>query len=313
MQRPSYWRILWGAWVSNLIGVMLTLLVGMLVRANPENSSTLVLSNFILIPMAMGFVGAYFWRGSNSDLLLGSLFAAILALGVAYFLMREGYICILIVSPLVFGFLWLGAFLGQLAFNRGGKLQASVIPTLLLLVVLDARMPHHHHNMVSDQVVIRASPAQVWKYVVQVPPVKDRTGYWLFRLGLPRPVYTTVSAQQVGARRDCVFSGNLVFRERITELEPNRKVTFQVVEQPRHPEIYGHFNVDQGQMILQDNGDGTTTLTGNTWYRLHVYPATYYDLWATDIARNVHFSVMRFIKERAEQDAGARNVPAESR
>jgi hypothetical protein len=306
MQRPSRWRILLGAWVSNLIGVMLFYAVGLMVQANPRDSGVLILSNFVLIPMVMGFIGAYFWRGSNWDLVLGSMFATVLALGVSYFLMREGYICVLIVSPLVFGFLWLGAVIGQAAFNRGGKMRASVVPTLLLLLVLDARTPHRHQNMVSDRVVIRASPEQVWKYVVAVPPVQDRTGYWLFRLGLPRPVFTTVTAQQVGARRDCVFSGNLVFQERITELEPNRRITFDVVEMPRHPEIYGHLNIDRGQMLLQDNGDGTTTLTGNTWYRLHVYPAAYYDLWAVDIARNVHFSVMRFIKERAEQDAALR-------
>jgi hypothetical protein len=53
-------------------------------------------------------------------------------------------------------------------------------------------------------------------------------------------------------------------------------------------------------MELRDNHDGTTTLIGTSWYRLKVYPALYYDLWARSMCRDVHLRVMKHIKELAE-------------
>ena len=61
-----------------------------------------------------------------------------------------------------------------------------------------------------------------------------------------------------------------------------------------------HINILRGQFILKDNGDGTTTLTGNSWYRLYVFPVWYYDVWAQSITRNVHLRVMEHIKELSE-------------
>jgi hypothetical protein len=65
---------------------------------------------------------------------------------------------------------------------------------------------------------------------------------------------------------------------------------------PRVDRSPGH----RGQFELQDNGDGTTTLTGRTWYSLHVRPAWYFDWWTHDIFRAVHLRVMRHIKHLAE-------------
>src|SRR5205823_12847157 len=124
--------------------------------------------------------------------------------------------------------------------------------------------------------------------------------YWLFRLGMPQPVRTTVAAPAVGARRDCLFDEGLTLVERITTLEPGRNLTFDIVAQPAHPEIMGHIELTRGQLLLQDNGDATTTLIGSTDYRLLAYPACYYDLWAESICRAVHRSVMGHIKRLAE-------------
>jgi len=83
--------------------------------------------------------------------------------------------------------------------------------------------------------------------------------------------------------------------------EPNSNLTFDVTSQPRDPEIMEHLDLVRGQFILKDNGDNTTTLTGNSWYKLYVLPAWYYDTWAQSIVRNVHIRVMDHIKELSEE------------
>ncbi|MNY68576.1 hypothetical protein D3C86_2063640 [compost metagenome] len=77
-------------------------------------------------------------------------------------------------------------------------------------------------------------------------------------------------------------------------------MTFDIIDQPKDPEIMGHIDITKGQFLLHDNGDGTTTLTGNSWYKLHVFPTWYYDLWAESITRNVHFRVMEHVKVLSE-------------
>ena len=88
----------------------------------------------------------------------------------------------------------------------------------------------------------------------------------------------------------------------VTEYEKDSIFTFDIIEQPADPEIIGHIEIKKGKFILEENADGSTTLTGISWYGLKVYPAWYYDLWAEDITRNVHLRVMEYIKILAEKD-----------
>ena len=86
----------------------------------------------------------------------------------------------------------------------------------------------------------------------------------------------------------------------IAELVPNAKLTFDIIEQPTHPEAYGHITLHRGRFVLRDNGDGTTTLIGTSWYTLHVRPLWYFDLWTSDMTRAVHLRVMHHVRRLAE-------------
>ncbi len=117
---------------------------------------------------------------------------------------------------------------------------------------------------------------------------------------MPSPVESTVTGYHLGAGRKCIFSNGYVFDEKIVTYDVNRNLTFDVTHQPRDPEIMGHIDILRGQFLLKDNGNGTTTLIGNSWYKLYVFPTWYYDIWAKSITRNVHWRVMEHIKELSE-------------
>jgi hypothetical protein len=155
--------------------------------------------------------------------------------------------------------------------------------------------------MVSDSMVINAPPDKVWPNVVSFKPIEQKNNFWLFQIGMPSPRATTVTGNYVGAGRKCIFSNGYVFDEKIVTYQPGKDLTFDIIAQPRDPEIMGHIDIKRGQFLLKDNGDGTTTLIGNSWYSLLVFPTWYYDIWAQSITRNVHFRVMEHIKELSEK------------
>ncbi len=303
-----------GILASNAAAAVLVTLNDWLVSRAGEGSSTLVASDFLLVPFAMGIICAFFWRrlGLNTSQYFGySLLNSVIALVISGFFMGEGVICLIIVSPLILLLLFAGSLLGRALFGwNNTKLNLSLVPLLLLLMVSDSLSKHEYHNSVSDRVVIHAAPAQVWAQIAAFPAIPEKPDFWLFQMGLPYPVQATVEQRAVGAERRCVFSDNLVFDERITECVPDKRLTFDIVRQPSHPEILGHAAVKRGQFVLKDNGDGTTTLIGTSWYELYVYPSWYYDLWASSIARHVHLRVMDHIKAvcEAEHKLPARHV-----
>lgn len=300
-----------GLLVANAVAAGLIGLGMWLNGINGTAGSVLISSDFLLVPLVMGLITAFFWKGfalTTTEYFLYSLLNSALGMVVAGIFMHEGVICLVIVSPLLLGFVFLGALLGRWLFQySNNRLNLSLVPLALAFLALDVFSPHHYGNAVSDRVVIHAPPSQVWTHLAAVPVIGEKPDFWLFKMGLPYPVQSTVSGQGVGASRRCVFSRGRVFEERIVEWQPGKRLTFDITRQPRDPEILGHARVRRGQFVLQDNGDGTTTLTGTSWYELYVYPSWYYDIWARSIARQVHVRVMDHIKTVCEQGQAKAN------
>ena len=265
-----------------------------------------VFSDFIIVPVIMGIIAAYCWRDLNltsGQYVVHSIYNSLVAIAGAYFFLNEGYICLIIVCPLLMGFTIGGAFIGKVMFRKNkNTLNVSIIALLLVIITIDSLTVKPYENMVSDVMIINAPPKKVWQYVVAYEPIKAKENYWLFRAGMPSPVQSTVDGYCEGAGRKCIFSNGYVFDEKMTVYEPGKDLTFDITRQPRDPEIMGHIDILRGQFLLKDNGDGTTTLTGNSWYRLYVFPAWYFDTWASGITRNVHLRVMEHIKILSEKN-----------
>ena len=265
---------------------------------------TFVFSEFIIVPMLMGIISAWFWRNmglSSRDLTGKSFLNGCITIVLASIFLGEGVICLIIVSPLLFGAIIVGAFIGRAMFRRNNNtLNTSIIGIMLVLFIIDSLSEHHYENMVSDTIVVNAPPQKVWKNVVAFKRIKEKNKFWLFKIGMPSPVESTVEGYYLGAKRKCIFSNGYTFDEKIVTYDENKNLTFAITNQPRDPEIMGHIDIEQGQFLLKDNGDGTTTLVGNSWYKLYVFPTWYYDTWAQSITRNVHLRVMDHIKELSE-------------
>jgi hypothetical protein len=296
-----------GILVAPGIGGVLLFGVTWFVDAYRENdvSALVAWPSFFLIPFLVGLVAAWFWRRLNRSLaisFLDALWILLISLAAAAIILREGVVCLVIVSPLVYVFLFTGILVGRLCFRPNySKLHLTIFPLLALMTLGESLYHSEQQAVVTDRIIIHAPPAKVWPNVLAFPEIPDPPNYWIFRLGLPYPTQTTNGGNVVGADRQCIFSNGVVIKERVAEFVPNEKLTFDVAEQPTDPEAYGHITLHRGQFVLQDNHDGTTTLIGSSWYTLHVRPRWYFDLWTRDMSRAVHLRVMNHIRRVSEE------------
>ena len=294
-----------GMLAANVFAAALFFGVKLLLETSPgRGNSALAVPSLCLVPLLAGFVAAWCWRRLNlgiGDCLLHTLTTTLLGLAGAAIVIREGAVCLVIAAPALYAMILTGALLGRIWFRQGDThLRLSILPLLALLTAGEAMQRTDEMAVVTDEILIHAPPAKVWPHVLAFPEVTAAPDYWIFRLGLPYPTQTTNGGDFVGADRQCAFSDGIVIKEKIAEFVPREKLTFDIIEQPTHPEAYGHITLHRGRFILRDNHDGTTTLTGSSWYTLHVRPLWYFDLWTSDMTRAVHLRVMRHVQRLAE-------------
>jgi hypothetical protein len=305
--RNAAWMLVLGVLVANAIGGSLVFAVTLIVGAYREHDVFALVAwpSFFLIPFLVGLIAAWFWRRLNRTLgwsFLDALWITLVGLAAAAVVLREGVVCLVIVSPALYVFILCGVLLGRIWFHPNySKLQLTIFPLLALVTLGESLYHSEQQAVVTHRIMIHAPPARVWPHVLAFPEIPDRPDYWIFRLGLPDPTQTTNGGNFVGADRQCIFSNGIVIKERVAEFVPNEKLTFDVAEQPTDPEAYGHITLHRGQFVLQDNHDGTTTLIGSSWYTLHVRPRWYFDLWTRDMTRAVHLRVMNHIRRLSEQ------------
>jgi uncharacterized protein YndB with AHSA1/START domain len=309
-------KVIFIAGVGGLVMVALpyfTALVWQMLWQNDVQYSKLLhpqygFSLLFILPVLQGFLAG--WITGRYRTGLGTYFGLsclLLTLDfvVATFLFKEGSICLILSAPLFLAFistgLALGCGLSRIWASR--TLHATLIPLVMATIVYDtSNTPPFIANAISDAVTIKAPPDVVWRYIVQYPENTAGPDYWLWQIGLPTPVQSVATGTHIGAVRQCKFTNGIAFQEQITELVPNKTLTFKVTSQPSHPEIIGHFSLDKGQLSLEANADGTTTVIATSWYRIFVRPSAYFDWWATDIVRHVHFRVLGHMKKLAETD-----------
>ncbi len=265
-------------------------------------------SILLLMPVVQGFVAALLlgrvkrtWSSGGATVILIWLVDC----AAAIIFMHEGAICLVMAFPLLWTMIGVAYVFGRYVarWRKGTTASVSLIPLALLVTVGETLGPKPDApQVVTDEVTVNAPPEYIWRYIVDYPDNPNPPKYWLWSLGLPSPTHSVAPVQKVGARRDCKFTGNQAFEERIAVLEPNKRLVFDITKQPDHPEIIGHMRVDRGELVLRPNADGTTTIIATSWYRLHVRPAPYFAWWAADVTRHVHFRVMGYMKTLAERD-----------
>lgn len=301
---PRFTTLIGGALAGHLAAGG-TILVSVLVSARSDWGLSLAIINVALVPPLIGLVAAWCWR--RLPLTVGQLslhcgWLAALGLIGAAVIFKEGILCLGMAAPFYYVVLLAAVQAGYRLFRRDpGHLQVALLPLMVIGMVVESRLaPPPERAVFTDELHIQAPPAAVWPHVVSFAPIPSPPSFWFFRLGLPYPIETPPGGDAVGKERLCVFSDGVIFKERVALFEPDRRLKFDIVSQPDHPELLGHFDTHWGEFELRPEPDGTTTLIGRSAYTLHTRPRWYFDLWTRHLGRAVHLRVMENARRLAE-------------
>lgn len=309
-------------WRSTATASALGMLAGVILSIAAVAFSTLVLhlygyGLFIASPFVIGMTTAYLANrhadvGGNRTitLVLCSLGLGGLALlGLAF----EGVICLLIASPLIAAMGVVGGLLGRALARmgtrrRGGSLMS--IAFVPLLMVGEAALPPRADFDNVASIEVDAPPAAVWDAVVHMGPIPDAPAA-PFRWGLAYPMRGEIMGTGVGALRRGVFSTGVAY-EKVTEWEPDRKLSFIVLSDPptmrefspyQHvnaPHQSGYFKTLDARFTITPLADGKTRLSLATRHELDLEPALYWTpfaIWATYANKA---RVLRHFRQQAE-------------
>ena len=268
-------------------------------------------SQFLLIPFGMGFVAAYFWFSPEvapgkktvewKPVAGAALINTAVACLSAALVLREGAICLVMVSPLLWIFMSMGLSAGQHFWRVNPMLSVSLVPIFLLIVFAEAGRTSSQTFAVTTRYHSSAAPQTLWRYTANYPRNLHPPRWWLYRIGLPAPMQSN-GAPIVGGRRDCELSGGVTIGEKIVVAEPSKQLEFVIDRQPQHPEITRHFVLERGRIELAPDGRGGTWLTGTSWYHLNVAPVGYFNWWSAQVVHQTHERVFSWMDELAHRD-----------
>ncbi len=277
-------------------------------------------SIFITAPLLIGFLPA-FLLGKRQKITKNDAFSfSFLTLGISVLCLLvfaiEGLICIVMASPLIFPLVFLGSYLGYKLTQKNKISNSAVSTTLIFLSLLtmsfDSVNTSNNLIQVNTTILINSNIDKVWNNVVTFNKI-DEPSDWIFKTGISCPVDATIIGEGVGAIRYCNFTTGS-FVEPITNWNKPNLLQFDVVEQPipmnefnpfweiQPPHLKGYFLSQKGQFHLESLNENQTKLVGTTWYKLDIYPQSYWQLWSNFIIHKIHNRVLNHIKNQSEKN-----------
>jgi hypothetical protein len=277
------------------------------------------------LPFALGFASAVLygfhrprsWPTCMGVALLGTVMLCLMLMAFAL----EGLICVMMAAPIMLVLALLGATVGYFVQRRG--LPPEIATTSLVVALAAAPLLMGAERAadlqaplfeVRSSVDVAAPAPVVWRSVVSFSDIPAPTE-WLFKAGIAYPLRATIDGRGRGAVRHCVFTTG-PFVEPIDVWDEPRLLRFDVVSLPppmqewtpyrqvRPPHLQGFLTAERGEFRLTPLAGGGTRLEGTTWYRHHMWPARYWQLWSDYIIHRIHLRVLRHIRAQAEA-AGA--------
>jgi hypothetical protein len=256
---------------------------------------------FVALPFCLGLIsslihGYHEPRTFGSCLSVALLATAFLVVGILV-LAIEGAVCLALAAPLAGALAAIGAAVGYVIQLRFWGNQN------LLLALL---------GVMRTRIIVQAPAARVWRWVIAFPELAAPKE-WLFRAGVAYPIRARITGEGVGVIRYCEFSTG-TFVEPIEVWDEPRQLRFAVTANPApmqewtpyaHVEpqhLRGFLVSERGEFRLKPLSGDRTELEGITWYRHHLWPASYWALWSDAIIHQIHLRVLRHIQALAEGD-----------
>lgn len=231
--------------------------------------------------------------------------------------LREGVICILMLSP----FWWLSALFGsqtvyrlQQKYKIGGGLNCmilAIVPFLSLFVETQFQQPTDHYA-VTRSITIDAPANEIWPLLVKLDDIQPDEGKWNITqnlLGVPKPASATINTEKLPYIRHAGWGENVTFEEHITTFDVNQKMGWNFVFPNDSVSAYTdrHISADGHHLKIKTGGYELVSVTPNqtqliltTEYRATSPVNLYAKLWGELILGDIQNNILTLIQDRAE-------------
>lgn len=310
------------------IGVVLAFALGvyLLLDATQPVAGLVSFTFLLILPAAIcafiAYVADPWGTRSRRSYIMIPLWLLLAVIVAAAFVLREGIICIAILSPL-----WLGSGMAGAALtyslrhrNRDGRTYCVALLALPLIAMQVEPMIPLPVAMatVSRTIDIDTTPARIWPLLRGIPDVKPGEGRWNLSqnvIGIPRPIGAHMVGEGVGADRYANWGAQIRFRERITQWQPGRALSWRFIFDdvrgwamtdrhlmPNSP----YFQVTTGGYRMEPLGPARTRVTLDTRYRITTPVNAYSELWGQLLLGDLENNLLALVKQRAERGQSGR-------
>jgi len=280
-----------------------------------------------IIPFAIGALatGAGLQIYSHYGCILAPALVFAVLFPLVHYGIAEGLVCIIMVLPF-----WLAAGLGgglatwmiHLRRQRRGdpesgdarlKVVGLMAVPFVLLYAEEASPPDWQERTVTRSVTIAANADAVWPLLVAIPAVGPDEGIATFThdiAGIPRPAEARLVQRGASLVREGRWGEAIRFEERITALEPGRRIAWDFAFPDNSVQRYTdhHISPDgpllkvaHGGYTLTPLADGRVKVSLATTYRMRSRLGWYLELWGERMLGDVQDNVLAIIKQRAER------------
>lgn len=315
---------LMGAVAGLLYGIGLRLLALFHASGSDFRLEIMSVGFIILMPFAMGFITIAvaeirqpqpIWKWCLLPWV--PLFGALAAM----VLMRlEGWICIVMFTPLALVVATIGGLAGGVSGRviRSRRTRNLTLTCIVVLPLFTAtwEKPVFYElqsRRVDNVIDIQASPEVVWKNIERVPAIQtsELPKSWTRKIGFPDPVEATLSHEGVGGVRNASFAGGLLFIETVDVWEPQQRLAFAITPQTdkipattldEHVRVGGpYFDVLRGEYRLEPLPNGITRLHLSSSQRVSTDFNWYAHLWTDAVMSDLQQRILYVIKNRCEK------------
>ena len=281
------------------------------------------ISFLFLVPAALGFIVIWFEREERrwARMIFGPWVSAVIMTLCTVALQLEGWICVIMALPVILFMASLGGVVAGFARPKvqtdGGRRLCVAAVALLPFVagpLESLRARSNELRTVACSIDIAATPAQVWRQIRSVPRITEaeHTFSWHHRVGFPRPTEAVLEGTGVGSVRYARFEGDLLFVEKVTEWDENRRLSFSIKADTanippttldEHVIIGGpYFDVLHGTYWIEPLGPDRVRLHLASDQRLATGFNAYAAWWTEWVMADLQDYILRIVKARAERD-----------
>lgn len=298
--------------------------VYLLLEATQPATGLISFSFLLILPAAVSAFVAYVadpWaERSFRQYLMVPVWLLVAVILASLFVLREGVICVVILSPL-----WLGAGIvgSWITYRMRRRISpdhgetfycATWLMAPLAAMQVEPYLPIPVDNAtVTRSVVVDAPPAKIWPLLRGIPDVRPGEGTWNITqdvLGVPRPLGARLVGEGIGAERFANWGEKVKFRERVTDWRPGQQIGWRFI----FDDIEGwkftdrhlmpdspYFRITTGGYAMERLPDGRTRVTLTTRYRIQTPLNLYSEAWGQFFLGDVENNLLALVKQRAER------------